>query len=1031
MSQPHVPDERPASVQRLLDLDAVNAKLRGKRGPAYWRSLEEIAETPEFQAWVDDEFPNRRDLAGLHRRDFLKFMGASLALAGVAGCRGVFLPDEKLVPYVKQPEEMTIGKPLYYATAVPIRGYAMGVLVEQREGRPIKLEGNPDHPISKGALDAQTQAQILNFYDPDRLATVLNVGNISTVEQFAQEARKALVPQQAKGGAGLRILTETVTSPSLAAQINDLLKVYPQARWHVYDSVDTESHRVASEVAFGAHYDVQYNLAQAEVIVALDSDFLQGRPDSVLLARQFAEGRRNFAAKGSMSRLYSVESSMSITGASADHRWPVRPSEVAGFASALAAAIGVPVTAGATSVPAAAVQAIAKDLQAKPGAGVVIAGDSVSPDVVVLAHAINAKLAAIGNAVTYTQPADYRPARREDYSLGALTDALNQGLVDSLIIVGGNPVYNAPADLKFGDALAQHAKFKVHLTECENETGQVCDWSLPLAHPLEAWGDLRASDGTVSLAQPLIAPLHGDEVLSAQEFFSLLAGGRQAGYDLLRAYYTKGPIKLDHEAFRRALHNGVIPGTASKPVHLPPPNVAALGQIMPKPAADTEVKFALCPKVVDGRFSNNGWLRELPHPITKVTWDNVIEISPQMALRMKISSGNILQIASGDARVSGPAWVQPGQPDGSVTLTLGYGRTNGGAVATTTEADAQGYDAFALRTSTGMGSLGGATITNLGGDYRFANVQMHHAMQGRNIVRTTTLAEFKTAGPEAALKFPTEEEHTWKTNTMYPDEIFPWAGEQWAMTIDLNLCTGCNACVTACQAENNIPVVGKDQVARGREMHWIRLDRYYGPNERRDEAETASDLTNPSVVYQPVMCLQCEKAPCEPVCPVAATVHSHDGLNQMVYNRCVGTRYCSDNCPYKVRRFNFLNYTDNQTQFAEAEKIPLLRLLNNPDVTVRGRGVMEKCTYCVQRISDARIEAKKANLPIPDGGIVTACQQACPSQAIIFGNMADKKSAVSKSLTDPRAYMLLEDLNTRPRTQHLARLRNPNPEITV
>ncbi len=439
----------------------------------------------------------------------------------------------------------------------------------------------------------------------------------------------------------------------------------------------------------------------------------------------------------------------------------------------------------------------------------------------------------------------------------------------------------------------------------------------------------------------------------------------------------------------------------------------------------------LCPKIVDGRFSNNGWLRELPHPVTKVTWDNVIEISPQMAQRTKINSGNVIKISAGGAEISGPAWVQPGQPDGSVTVTLGYGRTNGGAVATTTDADAAGYDAFRLRTTTAMSSLGGAAITNLGGDYRFANVQMHHAMQGRNIVRTTSLDEFKKDGAEKALKFPTEDEHTWKENTMYPDEVFPWDGEQWAMTIDLNLCVGCNACVTACQAENNIPVVGKDQVARGREMHWIRVDRYYGPNERRDESETASDLTNPSVVYQPVMCLHCEKAPCEPVCPVAATVHSHDGLNQMVYNRCVGTRYCSDNCPYKVRRFNFLNYTDNQTQFADSDKIPLLRLLNNPDVTVRGRGVMEKCTYCVQRISDARIEAKKANLPISDGGVITACQQACPSQAIIFGNKADRNSAVTKLRTPrrTRSYLLLEDLNTRPRTAHLARLRNPNPEI--
>lgn len=1030
MSLSNQPNENPAPKRPMLDLDAVNAKLRGKRGPAYWRSLEEVAETPEFQAWIDDEFPNRRDLAGLQRRDFLKFMGASLALAGVAGCRGVFLPEEKLVPYVKQPEEMTIGKPLYYASAVPIRGYGMGVLVEQREGRPIKLEGNPEHPMSVGALDSQTQAQILNFYDPDRLANVINAGNISTVEQFAQVARDALSAQKAKQGAGLRILTETVTSPLLAAQIGEFLASYPQAKWHVYDAADGDSARIASEAAFGANYAAHYNLKPAKVIVSLDSDFLQGRPDSVVLARQFADGRRQAATTGEMNRLYSIESSLTITGSTADHRWAVKPSEVVGFATALAAAVGVTVNAGTSSVPAAAVSAIAKDLQANPGASVVIPGENASPDVHVLAHAINAKLAAVGTTVSYTNPADFRPAHRDDASLAALTNALNQKLVDTIIIVGGNPVYNAPADLKFGDALTQHAAFKVHVSEYENETGQLCDWTVPMAHALESWSDLRAWDGTVSLIQPIIAPIHGDEVLSCHEVFSLLAGARKQGYDLLHDFYTEGPAKLDEKAFRRALHGGVIPGTAAKSVPAPTVNPSALSAIAPKPAADTEVKFVLCPKVVDGRFSNNGWLRELPHPITKVTWDNVIEISPAMAQRSKIASGNILKLAVNGAEIQGPAWVQPGQPDGSVTVTLGYGRTNGGAVATTTEADALGYNAFPLRTTTSLSSASSAQISNQGGDYRFANVQMHHAMQGRDIVRATTLEELKKKGPEA-YKFSDEEEHSWKENTMYPEEVFEWNGEQWAMTIDLNLCTGCNACVTACQAENNIPVVGKDQVARGREMHWIRIDRYYGANERVDEDETASDLANPSVVYQPVMCLHCEKAPCEPVCPVAATVHSHDGLNQMVYNRCVGTRYCSDNCPYKVRRFNFLNYTDNQTQFAEQEKIPLLRLLNNPEVTVRGRGVMEKCTYCVQRISDARIEAKKANLPIPDGGVITACQQACPTKAIIFGNKADAKSAVSKSLADKRSYMLLEDLNTRPRTQHLARLRNPNPEITA
>src|SRR5579871_522144 len=632
MSHRYESNAAPKSKRPIIDLDAVNAKLRGKRGPEYWRSLEEIAETPEFQAWVEDEFPNRRDLAGLDRRDFLKFMGASLALAGVAGCRGVFLPDEKLVPYVKQPEEMTIGKPLYYATAVPVRGYAMGVLVEQREGRPIKLEGNPDHPISKGALDAQTQAQILNFYDPDRLPNVLNQGNMSTIEQFAQTARDVLTAQKAKGGAGLRILTETVTSPLLASQLADLLKTYPQAMWHVYDPVDSGAHRTASGQAFGGDYDAHYNLTDASVILALDCDFLQGRPDSVLLARQFADGRRD--PDKPMNRLYSIESSMTITGATADHRYPVKPSEVLGVAAAIARGVGVPVPTLPCSVAPNVINAISKDLLNNSQKSVVIPGEGVSAEVAVVVHAINARLAAIGNTVTYTKPVDFRPERREDSSIAALTDALNKGLVDSIIIIGGNPVYTAPADLKFGDALANRAKFRVHLTEYENETGATCDWSIPMAHPLEAWGDLRAADGTVSFAQPIIAPLHGDEVVSVHEFFSILAGARRSGYELLRDLYASGTVKLDDKAFRRALHDGLVPGTSATPAQVPAVSVAALSAIAPKPVGDVEVKFALCPKVVDGRFSNNGWLRELPNPVTKITWDNVVEISPQMAQRM-------------------------------------------------------------------------------------------------------------------------------------------------------------------------------------------------------------------------------------------------------------------------------------------------------------------------------------------------------------------------------------------------------------
>jgi molybdopterin-containing oxidoreductase family iron-sulfur binding subunit len=1026
-----------------LDLEAINAKLRGKQGPSYWRSLEEVAETPEFQNWVADEFPNRRDLAGLDRRDFLKFMGASLALAGLSGCRSVFMPVEKLVPYVHQPEEMTIGKPLYYATAMPLMGYGLGVLVEQREGRPLKLEGNPQHPSSLGSLDSMTQAQILNFYDPDRLTGVLNQGNLSTWEQFQEIYGQAMQAQAAKQGAGLRLLTGTVVSPTLVAQIERLKGLYPQMGWHVWEPLNQDEARAGALKAFGQVVDVRYDLSATKTIVALDSNFLVDRPDSLVLARQFADGRRVLGTSGTMNRLYAIESAVTVTGATADHRWPVRPGDVLSVAQAIGAALGVG-SGSTTAIPAAAVAAIAKDLQTNAGASVIVVGANQPAEVHALVHAINDKLGNLGKTVITTMPVEGNPVQNLE-SISRLADDLNKGLVDTVIVLGANPVHTAPADLKFAEAMAK-AKFKVFFGAYDNETSRVADWSLPAAHPLEAWGDTRAVDGTVSLVQPLTYPIHGEDTLSDWEFLSVLLGQRRAGYDIVRDHYLSGLTAMDEKAFRKALHDGVIAGTAVPPVAV---KVAAFSSEGGAPAkAGLTLRFEPCPKILDGRFVNNGWLRELPHPITKVTWDNVAMIAPATAKRMNIETGHLLEIAVKGVAVTAPAFIQPGQPEDVITLTLGYGRTAGGSVAATEES--RGYDAYLLRRTGGLGFTSDSVeVKNLGGDFRFANVQMHHAMEGRDIVRAGTLAEFLEQAKEVHDKnerrdahvdgeyganiFPFKDEDKDKEElpSMYPDDIFDYEGPKWGMTIDLNLCVGCNACVTACQAENNIPVVGKDQVARGREMHWIRIDRYYGKNELQEEHETLADLANPTIVFQPVMCVHCEKAPCEPVCPVAATVHSHEGLNQMVYNRCVGTRYCSDNCPYKVRRFNYLNYTDNQLQFKENERIPLLRMLNNPDVTVRGRGVMEKCSYCVQRISDARIEAKKAGTAILEGAVVTACQQACPTQAITFGDTAKSTSAVYKMRKDPRSYLLLEDLNTHPRTSHMARLRNPNPEITA
>ena len=666
--------------------------------------------------------------------------------------------------------------------------------------------------------------------------------------------------QKAKGGSGLRILTDTVTSPTQAAQLQKLLQMYPQAKWHVYEPTDGDGARLGALTAFGKPVEAHYNLAAASVIVSLDSDFLLKRPDSIKLSRDFMAGRSVTGPTGTMNRLYSIESSVTITGATADHRWPVKPSEVHAIAASIAAGLGLSVEAASSSLSAKNLSTIIKDLQSNPGSAVVIAGEEQPAEVHALVHAINEKIGAIGKVVTLTAPIDANPVGRVQ-SLGQLKDDLSKEMVDTLVIIGGDPVYNAPADFHFAEALDK-AKFKVHLTQRENDTASRCNWEIPMSHALETWGDIRATDGTISIQQPLIAPLHGDQTLSAIEFLNLLIGptadplvlqnssdgsttersSLQNGYELVRNTHKA----LDEKGFRKAIYDGVVAGSAASPISatvLP----AALTSAPPKPAGEIEIKFLACGKILDGRYANNGWLRELPDQITKITWDNVAQISPNTAQQMKIESGNVLEIGPAGASITAPAIIQPGQPDGVISLTLGYGQRTGGVVITAN--DATGYNAYPLRTSTAMGYLAssGVQVHNNGGDFRFANVQLHHAMNDRDIIRSGTLTEMEDSLKAGKLpfRFADEEEHTWKENTLFPDQIFDTNTDQWGMTIDLNLCTGCNACVTACQAENNIPVVGKDQVARGREMHWIRIDRYYGPNDNYEENETAAEVGKP------------------------------------------------------------------------------------------------------------------------------------------------------------------------------------------
>jgi MoCo/4Fe-4S cofactor protein with predicted Tat translocation signal len=1051
-----------------MDFAAIRSRLAGSEGRLYWRSLSELADTPDFRDYLHREFPEQasewNDPKG--RRNFLKLMSASLALAGVGACTRQ--PPEHIVPYVRQPEDVVPGRPLFFASAIPLGGVARPVLVESHLGRPTKIEGNPEHPASLGATDALTQAAVLGLYDPDRSQTVTYRGEVRTWSTFQAAIRPTLAAQKAAQGAGLRILTEPVTSPSLSELLATILQEYPQAKWHQYDPVATDGGRLGLREATGAPSNAIYHLDKADVVVSLDADFLGFGPSMVRYTRDFADRRRVTDDAKQMNRLYVIESAPTLTGAKAEHRLPIRASDIEGFARGLAAAVGAGGQADAAAGPLAAkwTAAIAKDLQAHRGRAVVMAGDFQPAAVHALAHAINRTLGNIGTTVTYGAAIEPKPIGQHA-SLVELSTAMEAGQVQFLLILGNNPVFTAPADVKFAERLAKVGVVVYH-SLYPDETSELAHWNIPDTHPLETWGDPRAYDGTVTLMQPLIAPLY--DAHSAHEILATLTTQpARKTLDLVRGYWTRafggatgwtvrnadGESFANAEAFwKQAVHDGFIRGTAtatggqatpftpgpaappvgtaaaaaaptaaavvatdappSSAVVAPPPAAPPAPAPTPTPTPATtqatgglELVFRPDPTVWDGRFANNGWLQEAPKPLTKLTWDTAAWISPKLAEEKTLGNGDIIELRYRGVTARMPVFVVPGQPDQSVTVFLGYGRRAAGRVGTASE-EAQAFNAYLLRTSDAPWFGTGLDIVKTGDRYLLATTQDHHAMEGRHPARVVTLAEY-THDPAIVAhmthSFP-------KTLTLYPDHEYK--GNKWGMAIDLTSCTGCGACVVACVAENNIPVVGKEQVSVNREMHWIRVDHYF-----TGEIDTPESV---QAVHQPVPCQQCENAPCEVVCPVAATTHSSEGLNDMVYNRCVGTRYCSNNCPYKVRRFNFMLYSDWDTE----SYYPL----RNPDVTVRSRGVMEKCTYCVQRINHARIDAKKDNnRDIRDGEIVTACEAVCPADAIVFGNLNDPNSRVNKLKAQQRNYGMLEDLNTRPRTTYLASLRNTNPEL--
>jgi MoCo/4Fe-4S cofactor protein with predicted Tat translocation signal len=965
------------------------------KGKAYWRSLEALADTPEFRAYVESEFPEGATAmeSGVERRAFLKMMGASLAFAGLAACTRQ--PVEKIVPHVRAPEDIIPGKPLYFASAHVHGGYATGVLVESHEGRPTKVEGNPEHPASLGATDVFAQASILSLYDPDRSHTVRRAGQISTWDRFIQDVTLQVERQRITNGAGFRILTETVTSPTLHEQIKDLLKTFPGARWHQYEPVNRDAARQGSQLAFSRYLDPIYDLSKADVILSLDSDFLSRGPAHLKYARAFARRRK----PTDMNRLYVVEPSPTNTGAMADHRLPVRAGDIEIFAREIAYRVGTPVEGGDPLGHGDFINAVVEDLRKAGRSALVIPGESQSPAVHALAHAINDTLGATGSTVRLVEPVEADPVIQSD-SIQNLVEDIGNNQVDLLLMIGGNPVHTVHPELGMTDVL-EKVNTRIHVSATFDETSRLCHWHVPQTHDLESWSDARAYDGTVTIIQPLIEPLYGGR--SVHEVMAAFLGDPGAkSYDIVKNYWQGriGGSKVNFESkWQQSLHDGVVPDTRSpeRSVKVQPPTLER-----PTRTTGLEVSVRPDPMIWDGRYANNGWLQELPKPSTRLTWENAALMAPETARTFGVVSGDVIRLTvrEGAAPVELPVWEQPGQSPETVTVHLGYGRTHVGAVGEGLGVNVVGLSPPGVLTSRNV------EIVATGAHRLPATTQDHGTMEGRELVRVGSLSEY-----EADPGFAHHGHHVPGDDlSMYEPDEHKKDGYQWGMAIDLNSCIGCSACTIACQSENNIPVVGKDQVANGREMHWIRIDRYY-----------AGPIENPEIYNQPVPCMHCENAPCEVVCPVNATVHSDEGLNEMVYNRCVGTRYCSNNCPYKVRRFNFLEYTDQETES--------FKLMRNPDVTVRSRGVMEKCTFCVQRINSTRISAKKEDRDIRDGEVVTACEQVCPTEAIVFGDISDPESRVSRLKADERNYGLLAELNTKPRTTYLARIRNPNPAL--
>jgi MoCo/4Fe-4S cofactor protein with predicted Tat translocation signal len=983
-----------------------------KTGKVYWRSLDELAGTPEFREFIQREYPQGASELdnGWSRRNFIQLMGASLALAGLAGCRR---PIEKVVPYVTQPEEITPGVPGYYATTMPFGISAHGLVVKTNEGRPTKIEGNREHPSSFGGTNIYHQAAILGMYDPDRSKRVMHKGAEDSWDNFVSYWRERFAHFSANQGQGLAVLTESFNSPTLARLLSDFRKAFPKATVAAFEPISDENIYEGIRIATGKILQPVYSVSKAQVILSLDSDFLQTESENVMAMLGFADGRRVKSRNDEMNRLYVAESSLSVTGGMADHRLRIQSRRIGELALALSGELarlgitpGLPVDAARPNLSESEkkwVAAVARDLAGSRGKCLILAGRRQPSSVHALILALNQKLGNISNTISYRElPDALIPSRAQ---LAGLAKSLAAGSIDTLVMLGGNPAYSAPADLEFEAALGK-VPHSVQLASHVNESSRLVEWHIPEAHFLESWGDARSVDGTASIVQPMIEPLFGGK--SAAEILALVGSGQDLrGYDIVQQTW-KGlfPALSFENVWRKTLHDGVLADSALPEVKpdINGPSVAAIIKsnqpVSTSQSGDTFEFIFTVSNLYDGRFANNGWLQELPDPITRLTWDNVLSIGSADAKRLGLNNGDMARLEAGGRSVELPVWIAPGQADKSIGLMLGYGQIGIGKIA-----EGVGVNVSRVRSLDSFDIGTGARLTSVGSSYDLASVQSQATMEGRPIVREATLEAYRK-GEEFR---PTLIEHP-PLAPLWTDEHKYDTGYQWGMSIDLNACTGCNACTIACQSENNIPIVGKEQVSNGRVMHWIRVDRYY-----------SGAVETPEIVHQPVPCQHCENAPCENVCPVGATVHDSEGLNVQVYNRCIGTRYCSNNCPYKVRRFNFFNYTKDLPE--------TVRMQQNPDVTVRSRGVMEKCTYCVQRISEAKITAKEEGRLVADGELLTACQQACPAKVIVFGNINDSQSKVAVLKKFDRDYAMLGELNVRPRTTYLAKIRNPNPEL--